>query len=348
MDYPRNTSHYIIPGTKFLRLASKAWMGTWGTNLQNIEKGMRKLYWADTGYRLNQVDQSGAEALIVAYLCREGNFRKLFLNNVKPHVFVGLHLFKDKWKEKIKYEGLDIHCDFDELCNTAIEDLKANPWWKQVDALIKSSDNWPPSERYYYIAKQVCHSSNYGIKAGMFCLNTLDKSRGKVVLKKKDAEFFLDMYHGLFPEIREWHRETEQIVRASRILYTLQGYPIQFTGALETESHIKEVLSAVPQGTVAMVTREAFVKMQSFIQDTGADYDMLGDCHDSYLTQCRDDDSEVNQCQSLMKRFIEPELTSPRGEKFNMKSEGASGYNWAPYDEKKNPQGLKEYKIQNN
>src|SRR6266576_2124629 len=192
----RNSTQYVITGSKFFRLSSRAILNTFGTNLQNLEESTRKLYWADEGKIFNQRDQSGAEALIVAYLCRHGLFRDLFINDIKPHVFVALHLFKDVWSEKIKYEGLDLKCDISELCTTPINLLRENPWWKRIDKLIKSSDGWEPSQRYYYIAKQVCHSSNYGIRAGMFCLNTLEKSRGKIALKKKDAEYFLDMYHG--------------------------------------------------------------------------------------------------------------------------------------------------------
>ncbi len=340
---PRNSTQYIISGTKFLRLGSRSILNKFGTNLQNIEKDARRMYIADDNKLLNQRDQSGAEALIVAYLCRNGNFRELFLNNIKPHVFVALHLFRDIWKEKIRAENLDIHADIDELCNTSIANLYNNPFFKSVDKLIKSSDNWPPSERYYYIAKMVCHASNYGIRAGAFCINSLEKSRGKIVLTKKQAEYFLDMYHSLFPEIREWHREVEAQVSQTRILYNLFGEPLQFTGALNKESDFKEAISAVPQSTVAEITNIACAQFQNYVEDSGADWDLLGNGHDSILTQSPENESI--DCQRIMKQFIEPELGSPRGEPFKMKSEGGTGRNWGPYSEKKNPDGLKEINI---
>src|SRR2546422_10426537 len=116
----RNSTQYNIAGTKFYRLGSRAILNQFGTNLQNIEKSNREIYYADDNKVLNQRDQAGAEALIVAYLTRHGQFRDLFLNNIKSHYFVGLHLFRDKWKEKIQFNGLDINCDIDELCNTPI------------------------------------------------------------------------------------------------------------------------------------------------------------------------------------------------------------------------------------
>lgn len=345
MNLPRNSTHYVIPGTKFFRLGSRqiSCLEWRGTNLQNQEKSLRSMYYADDGKLLNQRDQSGAEALIVAYLCRNGKFRSLFLNNIKPHVFVALHLFADRWQEEISQQGLDIKCDIRELTNLDIHLLKAHPFWKQVDKLIKSSDSWPPSRRYYYIAKQVCHSSNYGIRANAFCINTLDKSKGKIALKREEAEKFLHMYHTLFPEIREWHQEVEYQVRETRMLYNLLGHPIRFTGQLKSENDIKEALSAVPQSTVACITHRAVTEMQSFVEQVNYDWDFLNNNHDSFLEQCPE--NEWEECQKVMKQFLNMELENFRGEKFTMKSEGGTGMNWGPYDEHKNLDGLKEVSI---
>jgi DNA polymerase I-like protein with 3'-5' exonuclease and polymerase domains len=335
---PRNTTLYKISGTITFRLASAKTIDGKGTNLQNIEKSMRKIYIPDEGKIFCQVDQSGAEALIVAYLCRDGQFRSLFLNGVKPHVFVALHLFADKWQEHLKYDGIDTKVDIDELCKTPIPELKFHPQWKMVDKLIKSSDNWPASQRYYYIAKQVCHSSNYGIKASAFQLNTLDKSKGKIALTKKQAETYLSFYHELFPELRAWHREVENQLYACRTLYNLQGFPRYFSCVID-ERMLKEAYAFIPQSTVGTITNTAYTNLQNFIEKSGLKWDLLANTHDSYLVQCPV--GEEGQCVSMMKEFINQKLTSPRGEPFNMKSEAAVGFNWAPAKES-NPNGLKE------
>lgn len=341
---PRTTTQYVISGTKFYRLASRKLYG-YGGNLQNVEKSARRMYWADQGMKLLQRDQAGAEALIVAYLCRHANFRDLFIHGVKPHVFVALHLFRKKWEEKIDELCLDIRPNFDELCSCPIPEIKHQPFWKELDKLIKSSDNWPPSERYYYISKQVCHSSNYGIGAGMFALNALEKSRGKIVLSKKDAEFFLTMYHSLFPEIREWHQEVLAQVKSTRMLYNLLGDPIYFSGDLEAGTVVKEFLSAIAQSTVGCITRRAYTQMQNFIEDAGMPWDMLQDNHDSFLMQFPDDSENEKLVIDISRQFLEVEMTSPKdGTVFNMRSEAATGYNWAPHDKDKNPEGLQEVK----
>lgn len=180
----RNSTTYKLAGTKTFRRSSTKILKQWGGNVQNIEKSMRAIYIPD-GYEDSlkakckywigcgdtsvfteeelvtlraflQVDQSGAEALIVAYDCEAGDYRKLFENNVKVHVYVALRLFIDIWKQKMKEKG---GMDFDivALTNTPIEKLKLNPNWKELDMLIKDSDNWSLTERYYYLAKQTVH-----------------------------------------------------------------------------------------------------------------------------------------------------------------------------------------------
>lgn len=336
---PRNTTLYNIAGTNTFRLASSKFFEK-GTNLQNLEKSVRRIYIPDDGKIFIQVDQSGAEALIVAYLCRKGNFRELFLNGIKVHVFVGLHVFKSIWQEKINEGTLDIKCNIEEACSLEISKIKTFPFWKQIDSLIKDSDNWAARERYYYIAKQICHSSNYGVGPGMFVLNTLEKSQGKIVIAKKDAEKYLTFYHSLFPEIREWHAEVKKQLEATSYLFNLFGYPRYFhkNGSYE-ENMFKEAYAFVPQSTVGTITNIAVTSLQKFIEMHKLDWDILANTHDSYLVQCPI--AEAKDCVLVMQELIDAQLTAPDGSKFNMKSEAAMGYNWSPYHKDKNPNGLR-------
>lgn len=343
----RNTTIYNNAGTITFRRSSSAITLnfkehlTCGTNLQNVEKSIRKIYHSRKGYKLCQVDQSGAEALIVAYLCRDGKFRSLFLNRVKPHVFVGMHLFSEIWERKLNENSLDHKFIIAELLNTEIPALSLHPWWKQLDRIIKDSDNWPAQERYYYIAKQVCHSSNYGIRPPTFALNTLEKSRGKIVLSKEKSEQYLTFYHSLFPEIHEWHRELQNQLEATRILYNLFGFPREFTGELK-ESVINEAYAFPAQSTVGCITAKAIVKHQGFIEDNGLRWNILQDNHDSFLTEAPED--EALDCVKIMKAFMEQDLVSPRGEQFKMKAECQIGFNWSPKKES-NEEGMEEVKL---
>jgi hypothetical protein len=349
---PRNTCNYSVPGTRTFRLGSSMITtkltsppreGKKGSNMQNWEKGIRRIFVSDgwdcsciatreklAHYLLTsdlsiftneerarikilvQVDQAGAEALIVAYLCRHGNFRDLFINGIKSHVFVGLHVFAEVWKKEMANSGSDIKCDIDYLCSLPINQITSYPFWRDVDKLIKSSDKWPAERRYYYIAKQICHASNYGMKAGMFQLNTLEKSRGKIVISQREAENYLSVYHGLFSEIHEWHRQVAEQVTATRYLYNLFGYPRYFwyPSTNPNETLLKEMYAFPAQSTVGTITNIAYTRLQTQIEnDPSLKMDLLGNTHDSYFAQVPIG-NEV-EAGKLMQSYINQELIAP-------------------------------------
>lgn len=366
----RSSCTYNISGTKTFRLSSSKILRQWGENLQNKEKGMRIMYVPDNGKIFVQVDQSGAEALIVAYLCKNGNFRKLFTNNIKPHVFVALHIFSEVWKKKLKEKGYALSEGFniDDILNLPIDKLRSHPDWNNLDHCIKDSDNWSLQERYYYLAKQACHSGNYSITAPTFRLNVLEKSGGKIVISKEDAEKFVNTYNSLFPEIREWHEQVRIQVEMHSMLFNLHGEPYTITTYNILESSWKELYAWIPQSSVGMITNIAYSNQQTFIEVTHKQntvhqigllpeivvmvldtygskpryWDILANTHDSYLDQALI--GEEIECSQIMKQFINQKFTSPvDGVEFSMKSEAVAGFNWSPAKKDgSNPEGLKE------
>lgn len=305
---------------------------TGNTNLQNPTKAICKIYEPDDGKIFVQADQAGAEALIVAYLCRPGAFRNLFLNGIKPHVFVALHNFRKQFEDVLGH-------NLQEFIELDAAGLRAHKNFKSVEDVIKDSDNWIPSERYYFIAKMLCHASNYGMEARAFQMHVLKKSEGKVALSLGDCELSLSKYHGLFPEIREWHKEIDTILGMTRTLRNLFGFPRVFYDIPIDREVKKKAYAWIPQSTVGVITHYAFVGMQQYIEDNKLDWDMLNNKHDSILVQCPLADEA--QCKIKTKSSLEIDLISPRGEKFKMKSEVVSGFNWSPYHKTKNPNGLK-------
>lgn len=654
LKLPRNSTNYVISGTDSFRLSSKMITlrftnppreGKCGGNLQNLEKSMRQIYIPDDGYIFVQSDQSGAEALVVAYLCQHGNFRELFLNGIKSHCYVALQVFADVWQEHLANSPINVR----ELCELPIKELAKNPDWKIVDKLIRQSDGWPAERRFYYIAKQICHAcvdqstevltqtgwkkvlnisdtesimvynqqtrdlffeiprqwhrlqnsddsmirvdtpysdalvtsnhrvlfsdngreqvrvaedlvnnrtikipicgryskhseksmkdlnmlklaiaiqadghlrkygwcmfslqkerkitrllnlldslnlsykikklrgktfitfyihagfyevnyidwatktfninllqfnleqlnealnelvywdgsstsnrlryfsnnkqnidvfhtiahlvdrrasvvrwpphglcltmtktgfakyskltkrikkepypvknvycptvstgfflirrngkisitgnSNYGMKAGMFQLNTLEKSKGKIVISKADAERYLSAYHSLFPEIHRWHKYVLDQLYEFRTLYNLFGHPREFwfPDRNVPDDILKKAYAFVPQSTVAIITRQAFINLYEYIEANNLDWCLLADTHDSYMAECPI--GQEHELAKKMTEFINVELTGLDGCKFRMKSEACVGYNWAPFNEIKNPKGLKE------
>ncbi len=283
-----------------------------------------------------QCDQSGAEALIVAYDSEPKDYRQLFIHGVKPHVFVAMKLFKEVWAKKLeKLQGFNIEV-FD---RTPIALLKQNPFWKDLDSLIKSTDNWAAHERYYYLAKQTCHSANYGIEAQTFRMNILEKSGGKISISIESADKFLKMYRSLFPEIVESNYRIEHQVEQTRILYNMFGHPYQIT-----DYHLdkmKEYYAWPRQSTVGEITRTAYCDLQEYIVSEHKQWDLLGDCHDSYLSQCPL--FEIKELKKKKQEFMNIGFTSPvDGAPFRMKSEVNIGFNWGPYKKETNELGMQE------
>jgi hypothetical protein len=341
LDTPRNTTSWGIATANTFRNESKAlfkrpgYKGI-GTNLQNPSDRICQLYIPDTGKIFVQADQSGAEALIVAYLCTNGNYRLLFEHSIKPHTYIALRAFPTEWYKTFDRTLIDI------LCCTPLDKLTSNPSWKEVSTFIKDANQVGGQGLQYYLGKKACHSFNYKKQAQTFIFDILKDSEGKIVLNLKDGQYIYDIYHSLFPEIQEWHRDQEAYLRQTRELRNLQGYPRKFFGAF-TDKFFREAISFVPQSTVGTITNIAFVELQRQIEAENLPYDLLNNKHDSILMQvpieCLEDGAR------RLKKVLTPTLVSPRGEVFTMKAEVAAGYNWSKADNKHNPTGLSVINI---
>lgn len=328
-NLPRNSTLYNLGKTNTFRASSTSLfsgsyfnegIGDKGTNLQNIEVSARSIYIPFEGKKFGQRDQNGAEARIVAYLAKPGMYKDLFLNNIKVHVYVALHMFKAEWIKR--YPAFDIKG----ACDLLPSRLKEHPQWKNINKAIKSSDEWPPQYRYYYLAKQTAHSANYGIKAPTFQLNILDKSGGKIVLTKEQANYFLCFYRAMFPEIPAWNYEIMLLVDKTRTLYNLFGHPRYFGG--EKNNHFyMEANAFIPQSTVGEITHMAIRDMQLYIETNDKNWDVMQNNHDSLLVQFPPEEEE--ECSKIMETCINRKLTSPSGEIFYMKSEFKSGFDWS-------------------
>lgn len=313
---PRLTCSWILSGTKTMRLGSRKLLRRWGDNSQNYEKMLRKTVVPDPGKCFLQVDQSGAEALIVAYLCRPGQFRDLFLTGINPHVFLGMHLFRSQFEAELGFS-------LSEFTSMPVREVSSQAKWPEIAKCIKASDDWEPARRYYFIAKQGNHSLNYDCKARAFRLNTLLKSEGAVALDLEVAQQVINTRNALFPEIGSWQQEVVLELRRTQVLRNLFGHPRVFTSWIE-ESMYKEAYAFKAQSTVGQITNYAITEMQERIavEDkvlVEAEADVLQNNHDSMLVQCLIPHKEA--VGRIMQGHMNRRLVSPRGEEFFMKSD---------------------------
>lgn len=339
MLLPRNTTLWGIGLTETFRNTSKALFKRnpfkgYGSNLQNPSDRICRLYEPDEKKIFIQADQAGAEALIVAYLCPDGNFRQLFKCGIKPHTYVAMHLFASYWIA----EGFP---EVKDWLKMRIEDLPKQTRWKEFNKYVKVSD---ARNNRYFIGKKACHSFNYRKQPATFIFDVLKESEGRVALSLSEGKRVHGVYHGLFPEIEQvWHKDIERILQATRTLLNLFGHPRVFYGNTKDDKLIREATAFVPQSTVGCITNYAFVELQYYIEDNAlTEWDLLNNKHDSILLQVPNDQDNIQHAIKILKQSIEIKLTSPRNEEFRMRSEVSVGMNWGKYDPEENPEGMKE------
>lgn len=295
----------------------------WGSNVQNITKSLRRFFIPDKGKVMVNADQAGAEALIVAYLVRMGRYRKLFLNGVKPHTFMAMHLFA---KEFASLMGMPMTEFVKAFLQVEVEVLVQHPRWKELAKLIKESDDWA-GKRYYYLGKKTCHASNYGMKQYTFVDSIMDETDGALTLTPKQGKAMLDMQHKLFPEIsQDFHTDVKIQLDIDRTLTNLHGDTRVFNGRID-DSLYRDAFSWVPQSTVGVLTNLGIQKLQDRINNDSrwVEVDFLNNVHDSMLVQCPE--SMAMEVASELCKMMAQTFTTKYGT-FTMKSEAQIGKNW--------------------
>lgn len=342
-----STMYHQIPDT--FRLSSKTilsrkdknvLLGSWGDNLQNKNKDIRRFYIADYGKKLGQIDQAGAEALVVAYDCKPtSKYRMLFNNGIKPHVYCAGKLFMDRWKKDFP--------DAEEILNLPIPQIKQHPNFKRLKDAITNSDNEPM--RYYYIGKKTIHAGNYGEREKTFVDSVLEETDGAVRLTLNQGKDFLFILHSTFPEIKgDFQNGIINEASSNRmIVRNLFGDPREF-GGIWGDDTWRKMYAFRPQSTVGTITNLAICSIfEDIINDNiphkDWQLDVLQNGHDSILYQ-HVVGVEI-EVAKYMKTKIECKLVNRNGEVFYMKSEVGSGFNWKPFSAEKNPLGLREINV---
>ena len=320
----RFTSADSITGTDTLRNSSRKLFDFWGSNKQNVEKALRRVCIPDIGKEFVQTDQSGAEALVVAYLAPKGKYRQLLELGVKLYNFVALHIFKTEWEKILKR-------DLKEFVNAPVDKLTKIEGFKELNALIKSSDDWPASRRFYYICKMVVLAANYGMRGPTFQVNMMKKSEGKVIISLKEAKYYLDFFHDLFPEIHQWHSATQlKLMTNNKILENLFGDRREFMDQWD-DSLFKKAYAFVPQSTVGMLTNIAIGELQEMLDNNTNNIrelgvDILANGHDAILSQCRLGCGEY--LGNIQEKLLAKTFFKGLPNEFTMRSESTIGPSW--------------------
>jgi hypothetical protein len=307
------------------------WFDQYGSQLQNPGKSIIEIYCAPNGRVIVQADQAGAEALIVAYECKPGNYRALFINGIKPHTFLAMHIFADARADW--FAGIEPATFW---LSKSPEELRLQANWKTLDKRIKDSD------KEYAIGKRTAHGKSYRMGWRTYQLANLKQSDGTLVLNRRECIDFLSKFDVLFPEVIEGQTETEYKVRSARELRNKFGHPRRFEKIL-TDSYIREAISWVPQSTVGCLTHQAFINVQRLIErDNRSQWDLVSNKHDSLAVECPVSDA-TDVAQILLSELRVP-FVGRDGVEYRMGAEAAVGRNWGKKT-KYNPDGMLELKL---
>lgn len=311
----RAISAYKQAGTRSFRLSATQYFGHYGLNLQNPDKQTLDHLEAPPDYVIVQADQSGAEALIVAYLAAPGRYRALFENGVKPHTYLAMQLFPDLF-------GLAPDSPF---LNAEPAEFVKLPEWPKLHKIVKASG------KPYDIGKRTAHGSSYKMGPRTFRNANLKQSKGKLKLTFDECEMFLHKFKVLFPEIVEWQDSIEYRIRSERRLVNLLGFERLFLRGIN-DSYIREGISWIPQSTVGCITHNTIRKARE------AGYCTCSNKHDSaaVFVHRRDAGTAAAFLQKAMRQTMQG-----RDKEFVMNSEVQIGRNWGSYSED-NPEGLRD------
>jgi hypothetical protein len=321
---------FKVAGTKSFRLASAKLLPAksedgYGNNAQNVPDQARRAFIPRSpSFTFIQADLEGAEAIAVALLLREGQFRDLVRLRIKPHNFLLCHAFTDKVADLL--QGVAVET----LTPRALHE-HAN--FKPIMARCKKL----PVE--YGLSKKTIHGYNYGEGWKTFRDSVLKETQGAVVLTAARAKGLLDLVDRLFPEIKERQRDIEEKVKNHEAISNLFGHRAQFIGRF-TGNLARTAISWSPQSTIGQCTNIAACRLQDYIEEHKKKWNILVIVHDSILIECPQE--EVSEAATALKQAMTFTFTSPvDGWKATIGVEVQVGLNWGKFDEEDNPKGLK-------
>lgn len=223
----RIRTSYNIAGTTTGRLSSSfSDFGT-GTNLQNIEQQLRKIFVADKGMKFAYVDLEQAESRLVGAI--EWN------------------LFHDG-KYLDACESGDLHTT---VCKLAWADL---PWMGDLKADREVAERpFYRQHSYRHMAKVLGHGTNYNGQPYTMAKHTkLDKS----IISEFQTKYF-----AAFPAHRQWHGHVRSAVARDGNLTTLTGRRRWFFGRRNDDATVREAIAFDPQGSVGDILNRGMLSV---------------------------------------------------------------------------------------
>lgn len=307
------------PTTETGRLSSSRAPDGSGSNLQNLEELIRRVFIADPGKKLAYIDKKSAESVCTGYISGDEGYIAACFDPVGIHTVVARMVWQDD-----PWPG----------------DRAA--WRAYAEATMLGGKS------KYDLAKRLGHLSNYGGE---------EQTAARVVKVAPElALAFRQGYFGAFPGIPAYHHWcAETLVRDGEIT-TPFGRTRQFFGRLRDPSTLREAIANTPQSMTADdLNRGMYWVWERFdAVRRRLRCDLLLQVHDAVLIQY-DEAIEAEILPAVMDTLVMPTaVTSPVDGKtrtMRIPVDCAVGWNWAKEDPKRkrfadgNPDGLRSWSL---
>lgn len=182
---------------------------------------------------------------------------------------------------------------------------------------------------YRFMCKKLGHGSNYGGKAP-----TLSQ-QSKLPLAV--VEQFQPKYFRAFPAHIQWQNWVDDQLRKVGKLTTLTGRERQFWGRRNDESTLREAIAYDPQGSLADVVNSAMLNIFRH-----RDAELMMHDHDA-LTIQYPEEQEDEIIPKILKQLEYP-MELRGGRPMLIPYDAKVGWNKGEYNEKTNPDGLRDWK----
>lgn len=149
------------------------------------------------------------------------------------------------------------------------------------------------------MGKKVVHASNYKMGPKTFSDNL---AKDGTFISEKECKILLNAYAKRFPGLARWHREIEETVTKTRMLYNLFGRPKRYLGMIDGNL-VRSACSYIPQSTVAEGLNRGMISIYNDPWFLENQIEFLVTVHDSVGFQVNIKDSDnLNLLQELCDR----------------------------------------------
>ncbi len=174
------------------------------------------------------------------------------------------------------------------------------------------------------MGKKVVHASNYNMGPQTFSDNL---AKEETYMSKGECSKLLKAYQARFPGLKRWHKQIDDEVLKTRVLYNLFGRPKKFLGMLDGHT-LRNAYSYIPQSTVAELLNRAMIKWYFDPWANNVDFQFLATVHDSTLFQIHK--KEVARIPAFL-QCIETHMShefTHKGRKFTIGLDAKIGTYW--------------------